>query len=181
MERLYKINLFDPKSYDVFIKNLDKLSKSLDSQEFMDFIADKSMRELEDITNKKIRTIPDNDVTSYRYNHKAKTGKNYVEISNDTMADLSNLSEETRANYPNGLSIAKIVEFGTGILGEDNEEFNWKTQMNPDRDYSKGWYYEKNGKIYWTRGMKGKFIYHGLLKKVKNKFPEWLSEYIDKV
>ena len=53
--------------------------------------------------------------TDYRENNNYETTKDQVRIYNDSMVDLSNLSPETLANYPQGLSLAKLIEFGTGI------------------------------------------------------------------
>lgn len=186
MERYYNIDLFNPDSYDVFIENLRKLSDSLNTKEFMNFIADKCILELNRISNERLDGIKEEDVTyaevnKYRNNHKVDVGDDYVIISNDTMADLSHLSDKTLANYPEGLSIAKVIEFGTGVWGEDNAEFDWITQMNPNRNYDRGWYYERDGSLHWSKGMGGKFIYNELLETVRKKFNEWLGEYIDKV
>lgn len=52
--------------------------------------------------------------------------------------------------------------------------------MNPDRDYSKGWFYEKDGEIHFTRGQEGKFIYYELLQSVQKNFQKWLNEFLKK-
>lgn len=113
MDKSYTINLFNLDGFDKFSKDLNKLVKALDSKEFMKFLADKCMAELKVITNNKLRT--ENYSTDYRSNHRRRVNGKSITISNNSMVDLSHLSEETLARYPNGLSLAKIIEFGTGI------------------------------------------------------------------
>lgn len=186
MKRYYKIDLFDPNTYDYLIDDLEKLSDALGSKDFMNFIADKCILELNRISNEKLDGIREDDVTyseinKYRSNHKVDVGDDFVIISNDTMADLSHLTDKTKANYPEGLSIAKVIEFGTGVWGESNTEFDWTVQQNPDRNYDKGWYYERDGSLHWSKGMGGKFIYNELLETVRKNFGKWVNEYIDKI
>lgn len=65
-------------------------------------------------------------------------------------------------------------------LGTDNAELEWETEVNPDRDYSKGWFYEKDGEIHFTMGQEGKFIYYELSQTVQQNFQKWLNEYVNK-
>lgn len=113
MKNEYIINLFDLDGLDEFSKDLEKLVKALDSDDFMKFLADKCMEEVKEITNNKLRT--EDYETDYRSNHKKKINGKTITISNNSMVDLSHLKESTLARYPNGLSLAKIIEFGTGI------------------------------------------------------------------
>lgn len=54
--------------------------------------------------------------------------------------------------------------------------------MNPNRNYAKGWYYDRgDGRIRWSQGMAGKFIYYELKETVKKKFSSWLDEFMTKV
>lgn len=120
MDKKYKIDLFDLDSYDALLSDFQRLKTAIASPEFMEFLADKCIMELSRISNEKLGGIREDDVTysevdKYRSNHEVEIGTDFVRISNDTMADLSHVSEKTLANYPDGLSIAKIIEFGTGI------------------------------------------------------------------
>ena len=103
-------------------------------------------------------------------------------LFNNTKADLSHLSENTRANYPDGFSIAKAVEYGTGIVGRDSQgstqATDWAYDVNNHGE--KGWFYEKNGKIYWTKGMEGKLIYYKTKQEIEKNIEKWIAEYIDK-
>ena len=120
MKKSYTINLFDLSGFKEFSKDLDKLVDALDSKEFMEFLAEKCIMELHRISNERLGGIKEDDVTyeevdKYRSNHKVQIGEKSVKISNNTMADLSHLSDKTLNNYPNGISIAKLIEFGMGI------------------------------------------------------------------
>ena len=120
MDKKYKVNLFEIDSFDTMLEDFNRLKKALASPQFMDFLAQKCILELSKISNEKLAGVKEDDITytevnKYRSNHKVKIGKNSVTISNDTMAEIGHLSETTLGNYPNGISIAKIIEFGTGI------------------------------------------------------------------
>lgn len=175
MKKKYKLNVFDLEGYNKVIADFSRIAKVVGNKEFMNFVAERCMLELNRISNEKLGGIKEDDVTysevdKYRSNHKIDIGDDYVIISNSTMADLSHLSEKTLANYPDGLSIAKVIEFGTGIPGTNDDESGWVTQVNPKRNYEKGWYYQRNGRLAWSRGMEGKFIYQELLETVKKEF-----------
>ncbi len=59
---------------------------------------------------------------------------------------------------------AKFVEFGTGIVGKDNPHpdisiVGWRYDVNEHGE--KGWFYFKNGKWHWTKGMPSRpFMYN---------------------
>ena len=68
------------------------------------------------------------------------------------------------------------------FLGTSDDESGWETQVNPNRNYSKGWYYDRgDGRIRFSQGMAGKFIYYELKETVRKKFKIWLDEFIEKV
>ena len=64
--------------------------------------------------------------------------------------------------------------------GTSNDEYDWKTEYNPNRDYTKGWLYEKDGEIHWTKGQEGQFIYQQLRDVVEQHIDNWVWEYVDK-
>ena len=63
------------------------------------------------------------------------------------------------------------------FLGTNNDEYDWKTEANLNRDYSKPWVYEKDGQLHWSRGQEGHFIYQKLKDTVEQKIPKWVYEY----
>ena len=109
----YEINIFDIKQLEGLEKKFEGLEKILESEDFMVFLAEKCMKELNQIIDKELRT--EEYETEYRENNNYETTKDQIRIFNDSMVDLSNLKEETKARYSDGLSLAKIIEFGTGI------------------------------------------------------------------
>ena len=63
-------------------------------------------------------------------------------------------------------------------LGTENSEYEWKPEYNPNRDYTKGWLYEKDGEIHWTKGQQGHFIYQQLMNIVEQHIDNWVWEYV---
>lgn len=177
MARKYEVDIFDLEQLKNFEMAFGNLKKALQSEQFMIFIADKCMKELNNIIDTNLRT--ENYTTDYRSNNNYETTKDQVRIFNDSMVDLSEVSEKTLQNYPEGLSLAKLIEFGTGIPGTDSDEFEWKTEFNPDRDYNKGWVYERDGQLHWTKGQEGHFIYQKLLNAVQENIESWVLEYMN--
>ena len=109
----YEIDIFNPKQLEKLEKAFGDIEEMLQSLDLMNFIADKCMKELNSIIDTELRT--EGYETEYRANNNYETTKEQIHIFNDSMVDLSELSEETRSYYENGLSLAKIIEFGTGI------------------------------------------------------------------
>lgn len=177
MAKEYEINIFDVDSLKMAEQILSGFVDNLKSEQFMIFLADKCMVELNNIIDKTLNT--EEYTTEYRDNNKYQTSIDEIVISNDSMVDLSNVSAKTLENYPNGLSLSKLIEFGTGILGTPNDEFDWRTEVNPNRDYSKGWFYERDGKLYWTQGQQGHFIYNQLRESILQNIDNWVKEYIE--
>lgn len=109
----YVINLFSLDQLKDFEDVCANIKQVLNTEEFMIFIAEKAMKELNAIIDKELRT--EEYETEYRQSNNYSTKKGEIIIYNDSMVDLSGLSEKTLANYAEGLSLAKIIEFGTGI------------------------------------------------------------------
>ena len=184
MNKEYEINIFNIESIKTAENLLSSISGALQSDELMKFLGNKCMMELNRICNEKLNDIKNWDVFSeevnkYKANHKLDVKQDELTISNDTMADLSHLSPSTLANYSEGFSIAKAIEFGTGILGTPDDESGWETKVNSSRDYNKNWSYERNGKLYWSNGFAGKFVYYELKTTVEKNIEDWINEYLE--
>lgn len=109
----YEIDLFDLDQLKDFENVCSNIKELLNTEEFMIFIAEKAMVELNTIIDKELRI--EEYETDYRDNNNYETTIDQIRIYNDSMVDLSEVSEKTLLNYPEGLSLAKIIEFGTGI------------------------------------------------------------------
>lgn len=184
MSKKYEIDIFDIDQFKSFEKDLKELAKKIKSKDFMNFVADKCMLQLTKISNEKLGGFAEddmaqNDVNNYRSNHKVEVQDDIIIIRNDTMADLSHVSQRTLENYPEGFSIAKAIEFGTGIYGSENDDPEWAVQVNEHRNYEKGWYYEKDGSLHWSKGFGGKFIYYELGQYVQENIADWVQEYFE--
>ena len=115
-EKKYEIDIFDLKELKTLENQFSDLQRILQSEEFMNFLRDKCISELNDIINKKDSAneyAP--QMQEYRDSNKSEVTKDTIKIYNDSMVDLSHVSEKTRLKYTSGLSLAKLIEFGTGI------------------------------------------------------------------
>ena len=178
---MYKVTVT---GIDQTINSLENLSKVFDEKKFIKEFASEIEKELNETTKKSISSV-DSETSKYMKNHKKTINKNEIIFSNGTTADLSGLSKNTRKNYPNGFSIAKAVEYGTGVVGASSQASGiagsdgWIYDVN--NHGSKGWVYEKNGTLHWTKGMSGKLIYHNTTKNVVKNFPSWFDKYIKSI
>ena len=175
---MYKVQITGTKELS---NTLKKLSDSFGSKEMMEFLGDKCERTLYKITYDNLTTVEDLEVSEYSKNHQKEIKNNTITLSNGTMADLSELSSETLKNYPNGFSIAKAVEYGTGIIGSTSEASSiapsdWEYDVNGHGE--KGWFYKKDGNIYWTKGFEGRLIFYKTAKEIEKNARSWIFEYI---
>lgn len=177
---MYKIKVTGTKE---LLNDLKAMSDSFGSKEMMDYLGDKCERTLYKITHENLTTVDDLEVSDYAKNHQKEILKNKIILSNNTMADLSGLSPETLANYPNGFSIARAVEYGTGIVGASSAaageagKAGWEYDINQHGD--KGWFYVKDGKLYWSRGFEGRLIYYKTHKDIADNIKGWIYDYVD--
>lgn len=165
------------------IRETEQLPQIFSTKEFKSFIADKCLKELRDIQSYSLSNFDEEntDITRYQNNHKVEYGNDYLLIFNDTNLEQGEMwwvSEETREHYPEGISIAYIVEYGTGIMGTSQDD--WQVDVNGHGD--KGWVYKSAdmNRYVWTKGIEGKFIYQKLLDRVKKYFGDWVSEYMER-
>lgn len=174
---MYKIKISGTKELE---KKLNKLSDSLSSKEFINYLGDKCERSLYKITNENLSTVEDLETSDYARNHKKEIEGNKIILSNDTMADLSELSPEKLVNYPNGFSIAKAVEYGTGIVGSSSSASSfaddWEYDVNGHGE--KGWFYIKNGDLHWSKGFEGRLIFYKTSLDIKENVSKWVMDYI---
>ena len=177
----YHLSLDDMKK---FKKQMLKIKEALNSQEFIYYLANKCYELLNKVTSEKLNTDElDMYIHTYRNNHQKKVIDNDIYLWNETMVDLSSLSEETLENYPNGLSLAKIVEYGTGIVGSSSEASkyakDWQYDVNGHGE--KGWFYvDSSGVLHWTKGIQGKLVFYETKRRIEENIENWISEYLMK-
>lgn len=187
----YTVNL-SVKGIKTLREKLKAIEKLLTDKKIYEYIAEKCMKELNEITLEKLTTVDEEniDTSYYASRHQYKIEGNTIYIYNDSTIDISskNMSEVTKAKYPAQLSLAKIVEYGIGYTGANFTVIpegtalpsdNWEYDVN-NHGY-KGWYYtDENGEVIWTNGFEGRLIYHELVSRIKRNASKWISEYIGK-
>lgn len=177
---MYRVKITGTKELS---ETLKKLSDSFGSKDMMKYLGDECERTLYKTTHDNLTTVDDLEVSEYAKNHQKEIIGNKIILSNSTMADLSGLSPETLKNYPNGFSIAKAVEYGTGVVGSTSEASSiapsdWEYDINQHGE--KGWFYKKDGNIYWTKGFEGRLIFYKTAKEIEKESYHWIMQYIGK-
>lgn len=176
---MYRVKITGTKELS---NKLKKISDSFGSKEMMEYLGDKCERILYKTTHDNLTTVEDLETSEYAKNHQKNIIGNKIILSNSTMADLSGLSPETLKNYPDGFSIAKAVEYGTGIVGSTSEangiaeSDGWQYDVNGHGE--QGWFYKKNGNLYWSKGFEGRLIYYKTAKGIKENAPKWINDYM---
>lgn len=180
------------------------------TKKFRKFVGDKCLDELFKLNH----TIPDytllehsvfqGKVEEYKRNHQVEYGDDYILLFNDTVLPLEEmwwLGESSRPNYPNGISVALIIEYGTGLLGTPAE--GWEVNINNHQqdpnsttysltqphDYSWAWKYlspDHRGvkgvdPANYTNGLEGQLIYFKFFSKVRERFGDWVIEYAERM
>ena len=180
-------------SKDADMKKLYKLhndyAKEITSDKFKKFIAEKCLKQLEIIMAKNLQSLPEYHVSTvmldrYKQSNKYKISSNTITIYNDamqTVGEMTWVSEKTKERYPEGISIASIIEYGTGLRGEDGED--WIVRLeSPSKDKDGKWTFKKDGTVYKkVSGLEGRFIYEKLLKSVEKYFEIWFEEYFERL
>lgn len=169
-------------------KILGNISRLFSDKSFKEFLAKKCETELQDICNASLGSLSNEDVDSeYMRNMHTEITDDYIMLYNDSLIDVNSkeMYESTKKNYIGGvLSLAKVVEFGVGIVGQNTphqEEIigEWEYDVNNHGDA--GWYYrDSTGNVVWTRGYEGKLIFYQLKERIIKNIPSWVSEYIEK-
>lgn len=164
------------------------------NKNFKQYIANKCLNELKDICDYTLVTFDEHSVfdakvQEYEKSHGKEIGRDYIMIYNDTKLAQDEMwwvSPKTKENYPHGISIAKIIEYGTGIKG--TSQTDWQVDVN--NHGSSGWFYRnpdnygsanRAESLVRTTGMEGRFIYQKLANNVEKKFDSWVREYMERL
>lgn len=189
MSKNYEIELSE-ESIKGFTKELDKIEKKITNDSLNKFLMDKCRDTLEYIMHNENVEGTQRGSEYIEGNHEEK-GKGYIRLYNDSVIDIEGadtfLSEEAKETYPSRLSLAALMEYGTGLRGAEsskNTGDEWEYMVRPNRDYREGW--DWNNQSYsdfpsHTEGQEGKYIYFQLHEQVVEHIDEWMIEYFDKV
>lgn len=185
MSKIYTYNL-TPKDLKRLQDDLSKIKESIFSREIKEFILEKMNLELQDILSTSLtEDIEDKEESNYLNHFKTEIKGDSIIIYNDAEIDVAEkINEHSHfdlSKYPAKLSLAKIVEYGIGIRGENTNpkpsEDEWEYDVNKHGE--KGWLYvDSNGNMQWTRGYEGRLIFYQLKTRTKNNIGKWVSEYV---
>lgn len=136
----------------------------------------------------KLQSVTDEDMPmskleEYKKNNVATVTKDYIEIKNDTMLTQEEMywvSDKTKQRYPDGISIAYIIEYGTGLRGVEAED--WTINLpSPSKKSDGSWNFTRDGKKYIkVTGTSPKLVYLALRGEVEQRFEDWVLEYIER-
>lgn len=185
----YEIDLSNINDINKFAKASVAMHKALMNDELLDFLANKIKLELNSIISQNLNEDEEQRyIHIYRYGNKfnIEYSKSEIIVSNNSIVKLDPSTwidkehfEEKAKNYPNmEIDLAKLVEYGTGIVGEQSKSGpveGWEYNVNNKNSWA---YLNSNGQIMYTSGMEGKFIYYKLSESVKEKAGKWVEEYL---
>lgn len=186
MSKNFEIELSEDGFKD-FAKSLDKIGKKLDSDDFNKFLIEKCKKELDDIMQNE-NVEEDKRGAEYIAGNHEESNKNYIRLYNDSEIDIESsttfFSEVAKNSYPSKLSLAEMIEYGTGLIGSlysKGTGDEWQYAKRSTRDYTKGWEWNNNGEPEHTFGEAGRYIYFQLEERVRAHIDEWVAEYFDRL
>ena len=198
MDTTYRIEL-STESINKLISTTNKVKKALSSEEFNKFILGKC-KEVLDLILEFENIASDEKATDYLEGNKTEITKNYVELYNDSEIDIPDadtfFSEYAKQFYPIKLSLAELVEYGTGLVGAQSSKGTgdeWEYMVNQNRNdpnymlygryasYDAGWEWKNGSNREITRGQEGRYIYFQLKETVEEHLDEWVEEYLERI
>lgn len=183
---MYSFEVKFDKTYQKILTEITDLNNMFQSASFKEYIKDKALEELNRIIQQRVNNFGEGEehpifvqkIDEYKRNNKTEIGADYILIFNDTMLtydEMTWVSENTKINYIDGLSISYLIEYGSGLKGTSQSD--WETNVN---NHKGTWsYIGPDEKIYHTDGIEGRFIYDTLLQSVKDNFEKWTLDYLD--
>lgn len=185
----YRVDILSEAQLTEYQEVLLRISKALESKELKDFLANKILITLNNICEMNFPIENENPNIKEKYmsgiGYEIKYEDDCIIVYNDSVINIEekNMKPTTKARYPAQLSLAKIVEYGIGIVGSQSMYANLAEDWEYDvRNHgSNGWFYkDDNGNIVWTDGFRGRFIFYKLVENVKEFASQWIEEYIEK-
>lgn len=169
------------------------LGDILASKELMEYIEKQCEKELNRIINEANFNNWDNEeIWNYRNSFYNIVKKEFIYIYNNSKIDIAEKIASANGKshidpnaYPSKLSLAKMVEYGTGIVGATNTDpsgvsSDWQYDVN--NHGAKGWVYfdEEISQFVQTAGTEGKLIFYKLKTSVKENICKWVNDYVKK-
>lgn len=184
----YIYDITKEKDLQAFFEDIDEINNIFESMEFKKYIAQKCKKELDDIMERKLSDIPEYHVMSdkveeYKKSHIFEVDGDFIlRITNSTTLTQDEMywvSDSTKARYPEGISISYAIEYGTGLRGFSQED--WQVNVpSPSKHPDGKWTFKRDGIVYKNvSGLSARFIYEELLEVVQEKFRGWTEDYIE--
>lgn len=168
-----------------------QINELLQSKEFINYIAKIVSNHVNQIASEEVGTIGSDvlsseEINTYLESFDSSIEENSFSIFNDAEVDINskNMSETTRSNYADGLSLSQLIEYGFGYTGYLNTEplpdaSTWQYDINM-HGY-KGWYYkDQNGQVHWTNGMEGRLVFLKIMYWVEENLPTLVEKFLKK-
>lgn len=167
----------------------NRISYIFKSDAFYEYLGNKCKEALEMIQVAMLNESPEEmELSNYLHSNHLEYDKETrsIILYNDATIDVASLntffSETTKENYPAKLSLAKMVEYGTGYIGattpNQEEVENWEYDVNGHG--VRGWFYKgANGKAVWTSGYEGKMIFYKTKEYIQRHISEWIAKYLE--
>ena len=158
---------------EVEIKQIGKLRNIHKDPRFLEFIARKCIKVLEEVTESKISMFKFGEIpVSYERGHKYSS-----EISGETSRiNLYNIAVNQFGEY-----ISLYIEYGTGVYSaESARPDGW---IYPTTEYDKNPTKRRTQRgdlVAFTEGQEGKYIYDDALMLINDRIDMWVEEYISR-
>ena len=184
MSKTYEFELTE-ENIKKYADNIESLKKVFPGEGLKKYILQQCEELLDQIMLER-NVASDEKADAYVSGNKTEIGKDYVYLYNDSEIDVANadtwLNDYGKIFYPDKLSLAELVEYGTGLVGSENAigiEDGWEYMQNTNRNYQEGWEWNNNGQTEHTQGQAGRYIYYELAEKIEENLDRWIEEYID--
>lgn len=183
---IFELDIINLYNKSLLEQELKQYNKIFSSSKFKNFIGKKCLAVLNtlmqtNLDNFNEHSVFDAKVEEYKKNCKYKIEGDYIVIYNQTIltqGEMTWVSEKTKQNYSDGISIAHIIEYGTGLLGTSTPEDDWLTNIN---NYKNSWSYkDPEDNIRHTKGIEGRYIFDKMMQVVEKHFSEWVDEFVGK-
>lgn len=182
----YEFDISKDRDFKELIESIERIEKAFDSKDFLEFLANKCLKALnvimlDNLNGYDEHSVFESKLDEYRDNNKYEILDNGILIYNDTNMGQNEMwwvSPKTRENYPDGISIAYIVEYGTGIKGTSQDD--WQTEVHAYPNGEWRFVNPDTGFLKYSTGSEGRFIYQKLLEEIEREIGVWVDEYYEK-